>query len=205
MKKFALSAGVALAMTLSAVAQAHPTNQGYVDDSSATIWRNSFGECWHTGFFTAEDATVEGCDGYQAMAQAEEPAPAPAPAQPMMVSADKKFSLFFDFDSAKVEEDISAIVNYIGSMSRLDNVDLVGNADFIGDADYNQRLGQRRAEAVASELRAAGVDGAKISVSSLGESAPVASCSGRGAALIACLRADRRVDVQISGEKQDNM
>ena len=47
MKKFALSAGVALAMTLSAVAQAHPTNQGYVEDSSATIWRNSFGECLH--------------------------------------------------------------------------------------------------------------------------------------------------------------
>lgn len=202
MKKFALSAGVALAMTLSAVAQAHPTNQGYVEDSSATIWRNSFGECWHTGFWTEADAKVEGCDGYQAMAAA--PAePAPAPAEPMMVSADKKFSLFFDFDSAVVEEDISAIVNHIGSLAVLNNVDLVGNADFIGDADYNMRLGQRRAEAVAAELRNAGVDGSKITVSSMGESAPVASCSGRGAALIACLRADRRVDVMISGEAKE--
>lgn len=202
MKKFALSAGVALVLTLSAAAQAQSNHEGYVDDSSATIWRNSSGECWHDGFWSEADAKVEGCDGYKAMAQAEAPAPAPAPAQPMMVNADKKFSLFFDFDSAKVEEDTSAIVNYIGSLSELKGVDLVGNADFIGNADYNMRLGQRRAEAVAAKLRAAGVDGSKITVSSMGENAPVASCSGRGKALIACLRADRRVDVQISGEKE---
>ncbi|NVK39934.1 MAG: OmpA family protein [Oceanospirillaceae bacterium] len=198
MKKFALSAGVALAMTLSAVAQAHPTNQGYVEDSEATIWRNSFGECWHTGFWTEADAKVEGCDGYQAMAE-----PEPVPVAPAMVSAEKKFSLFFDFDSAVVEEDISAIVDYIGSMGMVENVDLVGNADFIGNADYNMALGQRRAEAVAAELQNAGVDGSKITVSSMGENAPVASCSGKGAALIACLRADRRVDVTISGETKE--
>ncbi len=196
MKKFALSAGVALAMTLSAVAQAHPENKGYVDNTEQTIWRNSFGECWHDGFWTAADATIEGCDGY--MAQAE-----PVPVVPAMVSAEKKFSLFFDFDSSVVEEDISAIVDYIGSMAVLDNVDLVGNADFIGDADYNMALGQRRAEAVATELSNAGVDGTKITVSSMGENAPVASCSGKGAALIACLRADRRVDVTISGETKE--
>jgi len=198
MKKFALSAGVALAMTLSAVAQAHPTNKGYVDTEEATIWRNSFGECWHDGFWTSADATIEGCDGY--MAQAE---PEPVPVAPAMVSAEKKFSLFFDFDSAVVEEDVSAIVDYIGSMASLDNVDLVGNADFIGSADYNMALGQRRAEAVAAELQNAGVDGSKITVSSMGENAPVASCSGRGAALIACLRADRRVDVTITGETKE--
>jgi OOP family OmpA-OmpF porin len=75
------------------------------------------------------------------------------------------------------------------------------NADPIGSSAYNDALSKRRAENVAAALRAQGVDGSVMTVDHLGETAPVAQCSGRGAALIACLRADRRVDVQISGKQ----
>ena len=61
-------------------------------------------------------------------------------------------------------------------------------------------LSQRRAVNVANALTQAGVKPSSISVDYQGESAPVAQCSGTGAALISCLRADRRVDVQISGK-----
>ncbi len=196
MKKLAMTAGFALAMSMSAAALAHPVNSGYVTDSGDTVWRTGFGECWHTGTWTQDKATVEGCDGYQKMAAAA-PAPAPAPA-PM--SADKKFAVFFDFDSAVVDS-VSDIANYVNGLATVSSIRLIGNADYIGSSAYNDALSRRRADNVAAALRSAGVDSNAMTVDALGETAPIAQCSGRGAALISCLRADRRVDVQISGKK----
>ncbi len=198
MKKIAIAAGLAMALGASAAQAAVP---GYAVNSSDTIWRTSFGECWHTGFWTQEQA-VEGCDNV--MAKAEEPAPAPAPAPaPVATMADveKKFALYFDFDSTKVG-DVSNVVNYIGSLASLQSVKLVGYADFIGSSAYNEKLSERRARAVAAKLEQAGVDANKMSIGFMGESAPVANCTGRGAELIACLRPDRRVDVEIMGQKR---
>jgi OOP family OmpA-OmpF porin len=200
MKKLAMTAGLALAMGMSATAMAHPTNSGYVTDSEDTVWRNSFGECWHTGFFTEADATVEGCDGYVASADAPvKQEPVATPTQPM-AAVDKKFAVFFDFDSAVVDS-VSDIATYVKGLSSVSSIRMVGNADPIGSSAYNDALSKRRAENVAAALRAQGVDGSVMTVDHLGETAPVAQCSGRGAALIACLRADRRVDVQISGKQ----
>ncbi|GAA0790641.1 OmpA family protein [Marinobacterium sediminicola] len=193
MKKIAIAAGLAIALGASAAQAAVP---GYATNSSDTIWRTSFGECWHTGFWTQEQA-VEGCDNV--MAKAEEPAPAPAPAA--MADVEKKFALYFDFDSTQVG-DVSNIVNYIGSLASLQSVKLVGYADFIGSAAYNEKLSERRARAVAAKLEQAGVDASKMAIGFMGESAPVANCTGRGAELIACLRPDRRVDVEIMGQKR---
>lgn len=196
MKKLAIAAGLTLALGAS-LAQAHETNAGYVTTSDDTIWRTSSGECWHTGFWSESNAVVVGCDGV--VAKAEEP----APAEPMyaMMEDTKKFALYFDFDSTKVG-DTSNIVNYIGTLSSLKEVKLVGHADPIGSDAYNEQLSKRRAEAVAANLADAGVDTNKMSIGYLGESAPVANCTGRGAELIACLRPDRRVDVEIMGTKR---
>ncbi|SFF93514.1 OmpA family protein [Neptunomonas qingdaonensis] len=198
MKKLAMTAGFALAMSMSAAALAHPVNSGYVTDSGDTVWRTGFGECWHAGNWTQDKATVEGCDGYQKMAAAA-PAPAPAPA-PAAMPADKKFAVFFDFDSAVVDS-VSDIANYVNGLAAVSSIRLIGNADYIGTSAYNDALSRRRAENVAAALRSAGVDSNAMTVDALGETAPIAQCSGRGAALISCLRADRRVDVQISGKK----
>lgn len=201
MKKIAIAAGLTLALSAS-LAQAHDTNAGYVTASDDSIWHNSAGECWHTGFWSKDNAVV-GCDGKMAMAEAPapkaEPMPAPKPTYTTMQET-KKFALYFDFDSTKVD-DVSNIVNYIGTLSSLKSISLEGHADPIGSAAYNEKLSKRRAEAVAAELSKAGVDSSKMSVTYLGESSPIANCSGRGAELIACLRPDRRVDVEIHGEK----
>jgi OOP family OmpA-OmpF porin len=194
MKKIAIAAGLAMALGASA---AQATVPSYAVNSDDTIWRTSFGECWHTGFWTQEQA-VEGCDNVVAQA---EPAPEPAPAPAAMADVEKKFALYFDFDSTKVD-DVSNVVNYIGSLASLQSVKLVGYADFIGSAAYNEKLSERRARAVAAKLEQAGVDASKMSIGFMGESAPVANCTGRGAELIACLRPDRRVDVEIMGQKR---
>ncbi|KEA65445.1 Outer membrane protein A precursor [Marinobacterium lacunae] len=197
MKKIAIAAGLALAMGAT-MAQAHEENKGYVTTSNGTIWRTSLGECWHNSLWT-KDLAVVGCDGMVAAAPMVEE----KPAEPMyaMMADTKKFALYFDFDSTQVG-DTSNIVNYIGTLSSLKEIKLVGHADPIGSEAYNEKLSKRRAEAVAAKLADAGVDSSKMDIGYLGESSPIANCSGRGAELIACLRPDRRVDVEIMGEKR---
>ena len=179
MKKFAITAVTALAVTLSASAMAHQENHGYVTNSNGAIWRTSTGACLKHSPWTDADAAA--CD-------------APAPA---VVSAAKKFAVFFDFDSATVGN-VSQIAEYINGRST-GNISLVGHADPIGNNAYNMALSQKRAVNVANALTQAGVKPSSISVDYQGESAPVAQCSGTGVELISCLRADRRVDVQIGG------
>ena len=181
MKKFAITASMALAVTLSASAMAHQENHGYVTNSNGAIWRTSTGACLkHSSWSDADQAA---CDG------------SPAPAA---ISAAKKFAVFFDFDSATVDN-VAQIAEYINGLSKAGNVSLIGHADPIGNNAYNMALSQKRAVNVANALTQAGVKPSSISVDYQGESAPQAQCSGRGAELISCLRADRRVDVQIGG------
>lgn len=194
MKKIAIAAGLAMTLGFSA-AQAQVS--GYAVNSSDTVWRTSFGECWQTSSWSADKA-IPGCSGY--VAQAEAPAPAPAPAAEV-ADLERKFALYFDFDKTDVG-DISTIVNHIGSLASVESIQLTGHADRIGNMAYNDRLSQRRADAVAVALANAGVDRNLISTSSMGSRSPVANCSGRGAELISCLRPDRRVDVEIKGTRR---
>ena len=55
------------------------------------------------------------------------------------------------------------------------NIDVIGHTDDTGDAGYNQNLSTRRANAVASILRNAGVPTARLQTIGRGESQPVAS------------------------------
>ena len=186
MKKFAVAAG--LAMMLGATgAQAHGEVPGVALTTSGSAWMTTSGECWTTPNSTMVEA-VAAC-GAEAMAEAKY----------VNVREVKTFALYFDFDSTVVGR-VNNIVDHIGSLSYLKSVSLTGHADPIGDAAYNMGLSQRRAEAVASTLAENGVDADKISVSAMGETAPVANCTGTGAQLIACLRPDRRVDVEVVGE-----
>ena len=185
MKKFAITAGMALAVAMSGSAMAHSDNHGYATNSNGTIVHNSSGTCVKTSSWS--DADTAACDGTAAAVAA------------VAVSAAKKFAVFFDFDSATVGN-VSHIADYINGLSETGSISLVGHADPIGDNAYNMALSQRRANNVRSALTNSGVDGSVISVDAQGESSPVAQCSGRGAELISCLRADRRVDVQISGK-----
>jgi OOP family OmpA-OmpF porin len=161
---------------------AHQENHGYVTNSNGSIWRDSSDSCVKHSPWT--DADSAACDG--------QPVPV------AVVAGAKKFAVFFDFDSSTVS-DVSQIADYINGAAAASNVSLVGHADPIGNDAYNLSLSQKRAVNVANALQQAGVNASAISVDYQGESAPVAQCSGKGAELISCLRADRRVDVQIGG------
>ncbi len=72
-------------------------------------------------------------------------------------------------------------------------VNVIGHADSVGAADYNQRLSERRASAVASDLINRGVIQDRFYVAGMGETQPVADNStdaGRAA--------NRRVEIRIA-------
>lgn len=201
MKKFAITTGLALAMGMSSAAFAHPQHGGYLTDSPDTVWRTGFGECWKVSSWTPEKETVA-CGGAapepKPVAKAE-PKPKPAP-KVVLKSTAENHIVYFDFNSAVVGN-ISKIVNYISSLTELNSVELNGHADKLGNNAYNQKLSEKRVDAVSSALQAAGVDGSKISTKFEGENVPVKSCNSMsGDALVACLGANRRVEVMISGK-----
>ncbi len=218
-----------LALAVAGYAHAQPAgvykNQGYALDNignSAVINAPTSGVCVRTTEWTPARAITE-CDPElvpkpvppkPAAAPAPAPkvaaAPAPKPAPPKPVV--QKFSLsadtLFDFDKAIIKtEGMKKLDDLVAALkgSQYDAVAAIGHTDRLGAVDYNQKLSERRAEAVKKYLADKGLDAGKISASGKGKSQPVtkaADCKGKaGRALHACLQPDRRVDIEVSGSK----
>ncbi len=81
----------------------------------------------------------------------------------------------FDYDSASLKPSFYPALNKIANVIReheKTSVEIVGHTDSRGSEEYNQRLSERRAEAVAEYLIGRGVDPARITTSGRGESEP---------------------------------
>src|SRR4030095_1826506 len=170
--------------------QANPQNSGYVlfgyGQPNANIWRSgSYGGkpgvndtlCWRTGYWTPAMAIIE-CDPDLVPKPAPPPpppattpprpppppAPAPAPAVQKITLASKAL---FDFDKAVLKpEGMAAIdrdvISKLRDVSKLELVLVTGHTDPIGTQAYNQKLSERRADAVRDYLVSQGVPKAKI-------------------------------------------
>src|SRR5258706_499242 len=78
------------------------------------------------------------------------------------------------------------------------HINVAGHTDTIGREKYNQKLSEKRAEAVRAYLVAKGVDASKIEAAGFGKTQPVKECKEkRRAAQIECLAPNRRVVVEI--------
>ncbi|MCQ4160659.1 OmpA family protein [Roseomonas sp. GC11] len=96
------------------------------------------------------------------------PAAAPAPARTYLV--------FFDFDRADLTDRARQIIAEAAQNAgrvQATRIEVAGHADRSGTPQYNQRLSQRRAEAVAAELVRLGVARTAITVQAFGESRPL--------------------------------
>ena len=148
----------------------------------------------------------------------DEPAPQTAPVAPQKPkpAAPKTFSVnfetepLFSFDRSEIRADqrakLDEFISGLGG-AQYDSIAVVGYADRIGTKDYNQKLSERRAEAVRAYLVRKGVPANKIQTEGRGETDPVTgdTCNKtRGKALISCLQPDRRVDVSVSATKKAN-
>jgi outer membrane protein OmpA-like peptidoglycan-associated protein len=103
----------------------------------------------------------------------------------------------FRFDSADLTELGKGKV-YLAAQKLKEKSDMgfviEGHTDSTGSDQYNQKLGLRRAEVVMKELAGLGVDPARMSAASLGESKPLLNQETDWARAI-----NRRVEFQVKG------
>jgi OOP family OmpA-OmpF porin len=198
-KKAALAA--LAAFSASATAQ-YATQAG-----TGQVWRNPYGLCWHSAYWTADQA-IEGCDAVarpapvaepvrlappvQEIAVKSEPAPAPAPEpvaqapapapQPSYEKVTLSADVLFDFGKATLKDAGKAKLDELAdrlSGATLDEIRIVGHADRIGSAQYNKRLSEQRAETVKAYLQSR-TQARTFETAGRGSSQPVSDCKGFG-------------------------
>ncbi|MEZ6028558.1 MAG: peptidoglycan-associated lipoprotein Pal [Hyphomonadaceae bacterium] len=109
------------------------------------------------------------------------PTPPPMPPGPAAGSradftAKATDRVYFDYDQYNLDdEDRRALTTQITWLKQYPStrVEVQGHADERGTQDYNIALGARRAEAVASYLKAQGIAAARIQTISFGKSKPL--------------------------------
>ncbi|MCA1767126.1 MAG: OmpA family protein [Idiomarina sp.] len=87
-------------------------------------------------------------------------------------------SVTFGFDSAELTSEARSSLNEVASVVSEyadTRVNIAGYTDSTGEEAYNQRLSERRAQAVGSYLGQNGVGSARLNTRGYGESQPVAS------------------------------
>jgi len=108
---------------------------------------------------------IQACrDAYMTAIAKVEAALVPAPVAAVVPS---DYLVFFDFDSSTLSPEAIDIVNAAasGATAPGTSITVIGNTDTVGSAEYNMALGQRRADAVAAQLIAAGAQGTIIAES----------------------------------------
>jgi OmpA-OmpF porin, OOP family len=99
-----------------------------------------------------------------------------APAVVAAPAVARTYLVFFDWDKANLTDRAKQIIAEAADASRktgTTKIDVAGHADRSGTPAYNQRLSQRRADAVAAELVAKGVARTDIVITAFGESRPL--------------------------------
>jgi len=102
------------------------------------------------------------------------PPPAPAPEPEVLFEFDSM--VFFEFDSATVRDaaqaELNAAADILSARRELILIEVAGHTDSIGDETYNQKLSERRAQAVADYLVGRGIERNRLKVVGFGESRP---------------------------------
>jgi OOP family OmpA-OmpF porin len=136
-----------------------------------------------------------------------EPKPEPkpeAPKKPAMVNLAS--TELFEFNKAVLTQEARAkldaeVVAKLRELKDIRYIIVNGHADRLGSPQYNQRLSEKRAEAVRAYLVSKGVDAAKVETLGFGKTLPVKACPDQKErkATIDCLAPNRRVVVEVQG------
>jgi OmpA-OmpF porin, OOP family len=184
--------------------------------SDGTPWMNGTNElCWRDSSWTPATA-YPGCDGAAkppppppppapraAAAPPPPPPPAPAPvaaaprpaAQKVTYAADT----FFDFDKYDIKPEGKAKLDDLVAKTKgiaLEVIIAVGHTDNIGTVEYNQKLSERRANAVKDYLVSKGIEKNRVYTEGKGLKNPIASNStAEGRAK------NRRTEIEVVGTR----
>jgi OOP family OmpA-OmpF porin len=129
-------------------------------------------------------------------------APKPAPPKPINLASTE----LFEFNKATLTPEArgkldSEVIAKLKEIRDVKYIIVNGHADRLGSPQYNQKLSERRAEAVRAYLVSKGVDAAGIEVLGFGKTLPVKACPDQKdrKGLIECLAPNRRVVVEVQG------
>lgn len=201
----------------------------YAIDQRNVVVKSGSDLCWRTGYWTpgaageakAGEAPVAcECDkdvvGANKCAPAAAPVAAPAAAAPVVAAAPapKKcdFSMTlhtdhtFAFNKAVLgpiaKKNLDDMISTkLAACAEVKSVIITGHTDRLGSQSYNQKLSEKRAEAVQSYLIAKGIKADLIDTMGAGKTQPVQSCDDKlgRKKLIECLAPNRRVTLDIKG------
>ncbi|MCS4506037.1 hypothetical protein KBTX_03178 [wastewater metagenome] len=211
MKNTLLPIGLGLVLTLGAAGLASADNSmmdkegAYWSNPQDTVWKNADGECWYDPNQSKMQKREECGD----VIETAEPEPEP---EPKMVERTERVTIdartLFGFDKATLTDEGRARLDQMAQRIDRDwevsSIRVLGHTDRIGPEAYNQKLSERRAQAVADYLMSkptmAGYD---MQVVGMGEGDPVVQCENTGGRneLINCLQPNRRVEVEVTGMK----
>ena len=166
--------------------------------------------CWRDSSWTPATA-YPGCDGAAkppppppapapaAAPPAPPPPPPPAPPAPTSEKVTYAADAFFDFDKYALKPEGKAklddLVSKMGGMN-LEVIIAVGHTDNIGTMAYNQKLSERRANAVKEYLVSKGVEKNRVYTEGKSFTQPIASnktAEGRAK--------NRRVEIEMVGTR----
>jgi OOP family OmpA-OmpF porin len=171
---------------------------GYWVDASGNLVRGGFDSCIRNADWTPAKALAV-CEGGKA------PAPAPAPA-PMVMNTSVSSDGLFMFGKADLQPKGTGALNDLAAKlkgKKVSKLTVTGHADRLGNEAGNKVLSEKRAAAVKTYLVSKGVDGKVIQTYGVGSSQPrtkADQCKGdaKSAETVACLAADRRVEIQVT-------
>lgn len=200
----------ALGMSASVALAQVPNNDGYLFDTRGLVAKSGFGLCWKTTRWTPAMAIAE-CD--PELVKKPEPAAPAAPAATPKPAAQKvtlAADALFDFDKAVLRPEGKAKLDDVtGKLKgmKLEVIIAVGHTDRIGSDKYNQKLSEKRAEAVKAYLVGKGVEPNRVYTEGKGEKQPVTGdkcgkSEKKSKQLIECLQPDRRVEIEVIGTQQ---
>ncbi len=211
--KLTLSAALATAAMTFSLAALEAAAQGYVTSAPAgSVWKSGSGGCVRTGYWTPTLADAD-CDPdlvpraapaaprpRAEVAPPPKPEVAPVAPPPPPKPADR--ATLTPAGRAKLEKEVVDRVKQDYSDIRVININ--GHSDRLGGTQYNQRLSERRAEAVRNYLVSRGFDGSKIETYGYGKTMPVKSCPDQKSrkAVIECLTPNRRVEIEVQGTRR---
>ena len=132
------------------------------------------------------------------------PEPKPEPKKPAIVNLASRE--LFEFNKATLTDDAkrrldAEVVAKLRDVGDIRYINVNGHADRLGSSQYNQRLSEKRADAVRAYLVSKGIDANKVETLGFGKTTPVKSCPDQKdrKALIDCLAPNRRVEIEIQG------
>lgn len=200
---FCAMALMAVAIGLQPTSAHAQSSPGYWQSSGGDV-KSGFGLCWRAGYWTPQMAT-EACDPdlvkkpeVAPVASAAPAAPAPPPT-PQVEKVTLKGDTLFDFDKSVVKPEGKIVLDRLADQAKSMNLEVIiaiGHADWTGPEAYNQKLSERRAEAVKAYLISKGIPAGKVYTEGKGETQPVADNKTREGR-----SKNRRVEVEVVGTR----